>query len=111
MTAWLGTRGSLMPRSPWRDAPVTPASRTSIWTTGGAVNAIEKTAYLIEAIRRLREEWRCGLDIPTSAPGPIVPTIIDGGQWMVSHPASAGSTVTSSTSRTRPTRRATPARA
>jgi len=54
---------------------------------GGAVNAIEKAAYLVEAIRRLREEWALRPRHPYLSPADCVPTVIDGGQWIVSYPA------------------------
>jgi acetylornithine deacetylase len=54
---------------------------------GGAVNAIEKMALLLEAIRRLREEWGLRPRHPYLSPADCVPTIIEGGEWLVSHPA------------------------
>ncbi len=54
---------------------------------GGAVNAIEKAAYLLEAIRRLREEWELRPRHPYLSPATCVPTVISGGQWIVSYPS------------------------
>jgi acetylornithine deacetylase len=54
---------------------------------GGAVNAIEKAAYLLDAVRRLREEWALRPRHPFLSPADCVPTMIAGGEWIVSHPA------------------------
>ena len=57
------------------------------WREGGAVNAIEKTTVVLEAVRALRERWgeRDG-DHPLLAPGELVPTVIQGGEWWVNYP-------------------------
>jgi acetylornithine deacetylase len=54
---------------------------------GGAVNAIEKMEIVLEAIRRLREEWAGRPRHLHLSPADCVPTMIDGGEWIVSHPA------------------------
>jgi len=54
---------------------------------GGAVNAVEKAAYVLAAIRRLNEEWALRRPHPHLSPAECVPTAIHGGEWMVSHPA------------------------
>jgi acetylornithine deacetylase len=91
LTAWLGTRGSLMPE-------ITVAGRAGHagfpavhWTAGGPVNAIEKLQLVLEALQRLRLEWRLRPDAQHEvlAPGEIVPTALRAGQWMVSYPAAA----------------------
>ena len=58
------------------------------WREGGAVNAIEKLAPLLQGITALREEWKGREDHkhPLLAPGDIVPTIVNGGTWMVTYP-------------------------
>jgi acetylornithine deacetylase len=55
---------------------------------GGPVNAIEKAALVLDAIRRLREEWALQPRHRYLSPPDCVPTIIRGGEWLVSHPAS-----------------------
>ncbi len=55
---------------------------------GGAVNAIEKAAFLLDAIRRLRDEWSLRPRHPYLSPADCVPTMIAGGEWIVSYPAS-----------------------
>jgi acetylornithine deacetylase len=59
------------------------------WTAGGAVNAIEKQPIVLDAVRRLREEWRTRPDQqhPYLSPADMVPTIVRGGEWMVTHPS------------------------
>ncbi len=54
---------------------------------GGAVNAIEKAALLLDAVRRLREEWALRPAHPFLSAADCVPTMIAGGEWMVSYPA------------------------
>jgi acetylornithine deacetylase len=54
---------------------------------GGAVNAIEKMALLLEAIRSLRDQWAQRPSHPYLSPGDCVPTVVAGGEWIVSYPA------------------------
>jgi acetylornithine deacetylase len=58
------------------------------WRDGGAVNAIEKLEVALGAIRSLREDWRTRADgrHPLLAPPDIVPTMVSGGEWMVTYP-------------------------
>lgn len=53
---------------------------------GGAVNAIDKAALMIEAMHRLREEWALRRPHPLLSPADCVPTQIAGGEWIVSYP-------------------------
>lgn len=46
---------------------------------GGAVNAIEKAAYLVDAVRRLREDWALRPRHPYLSPADCLPTMIGGG--------------------------------
>ena len=87
---WVACRGSLMPT-------ITIAGRSghaglpqADWHDGGAVNAIEKAAIVQEAMRLLEAEWRDRTDYrhPYLSAGEIVPTLIAGGEWIVSYPAS-----------------------
>jgi acetylornithine deacetylase len=59
------------------------------WSAGGAVNAIEKQAVVLDAVRRLREEWRSRPDQqhPYLSAADLVPTMVKGGEWMVTHPS------------------------
>jgi len=58
------------------------------WREDGAVNAIEKLEVVLGAIRTLREDWRKRADSrhPLLAPPDIVPTMVRGGEWMVTYP-------------------------
>jgi acetylornithine deacetylase len=60
------------------------------WREGGAVNAIEKLEPVLGAIRAMREDWRIREDgrHPLLAPPDIVPTLVRGGEWMVTYPDS-----------------------
>jgi len=55
--------------------------------TGGAVNAIDKAAYLLGSLRRLRAEWALAPRHPYLAAADCVVTAIHGGEWIVSYPA------------------------
>jgi len=85
---WAACRGSLNVR-------VTVPGRTGHaempqagWREGGAVNAIEKLEPVLGAIRALREDWRTRADgrHPLLSPPDIVPTLVRGGEWMVTYP-------------------------
>jgi acetylornithine deacetylase len=60
------------------------------WHQGGAVNAIEKAAVVIDAIQALRAEWekRPEHDHPYLSPPAMLPTIATAGEWAVTYPAS-----------------------
>ncbi|MGI8479230.1 MAG: M20/M25/M40 family metallo-hydrolase, partial [Gaiellaceae bacterium] len=64
------------------------------WRQGGAVNAIEKAELVLDAMRRLQEDWRSRPDQrhPLLSPGDIVPGVISGGEWAVSYPSSCSIT-------------------
>ena len=61
------------------------------WREGGAVNAIEKLPLVLDAIGRLRHEWRSRPDCrhPYLDPGDIVPTVLHAGEWSVTYPSEA----------------------
>jgi acetylornithine deacetylase len=54
---------------------------------GGAVNAIDKAAYLLGALRRLNAEWALRDGHPHLSPPHAVVTAVHGGEWIVSVPA------------------------
>jgi acetylornithine deacetylase len=91
LTAWLGTRGSLMPGITVDGRAGHAGLPPAHWTAGGPVNAIEKMQVVLEALQRLRLEWQLRPDTrhEVLAPGSIVPTALHSGQWMVSYPASS----------------------
>src|SRR5262249_35588288 len=55
----------------------------------GAVNAIDKAEMILAAVRRLSEDWskRPELRHPLLKPGSLVATVIAGGEWWVTFPA------------------------
>ena len=87
---WTSCRGSLMPTVTVPGRPGHAGVGQPDWREGGAVNAIEKATLIIDALRRLQEEWRERSDHqhPHLSPGDIVPTVVSGGEWIVSYPAS-----------------------
>ena len=60
------------------------------WREGGAVNAIEKAAVVIEAMQKLRSEWSggAGLEHPYLSRPDVLPTMASAGDWPVTYPAS-----------------------
>jgi acetylornithine deacetylase len=89
LQAWLGARGSLMPRitvegraghagyPPDPAGPLAPA------------NAIEKMQVVLAALEALRDEWQARPELAHAylARGSIVPTALQAGEWMVAYPA------------------------
>jgi acetylornithine deacetylase len=65
------------------------------WREGGAVNAIEKAQGVLDAMRRLREEWRNRSDLrhPRLSVPDILPTKIEAGEWAVTYPAECRITI------------------
>jgi acetylornithine deacetylase len=65
------------------------------WRDGGAVNAIEKAQVLLDAIRRLRDEWsrRSDLRHPRLSMPDVLPTMISAGEWAVTYPAECTITI------------------
>jgi acetylornithine deacetylase len=88
LAVWIACRGSLLPRVTVRGraghagiAPLPP-------DRGGAVNAIEKMSVVLAAVERLREHWAQQPRHPYLSAGDCVPTMIAGGEWLVTYPAS-----------------------
>lgn len=88
--AWVACRGDVIPTIvvPGRGGHAGVGQRH--WREGGAVNAIHKARYLMEALARLEDEWRERPDHehPHLSPGHVRPTMIAGGEWVVNVPAS-----------------------
>jgi acetylornithine deacetylase len=87
LAVWVACRGSLLPRITVRGraghagiAPLPPEQ-------GGAVNAIEKMTVVLAAVERLRAHWSLQPPHRFLSPGDCVPTIITGGEWLVTYPA------------------------
>ncbi len=87
---WVACRGSLMPTITVPGRPGHAGVGQPGWREGGAVNAIDKAALVLEALRRFQRDWRHrpGHDHPYLSPGDVVATVIEGGEWMVSYPSS-----------------------
>ena len=87
---WIACRGSVYPTITVEGRPGHAELLQPHWRDGGAVNAIEKAPIVLEAITRLREEWRTRSDLqhPYLSPPDIVPTIMRAGEWSVTYPAS-----------------------
>jgi acetylornithine deacetylase len=87
LEVWVACRGSLLPRITVEGRAGHAGLPLRHPSQGGAVNAIEKAAYLLDAVRRLREEWALRPRHRYLAPADCVPTMVHGGEWIVSHPA------------------------
>ncbi len=88
LDVWIACRGSLLPTIVVEGRAGHAGLAPRHPDEGGAVNAIEKMAILLDAIRRLREEWALRPSHPYLSAPDCVPTIVQGGEWIVSHPAS-----------------------
>ena len=87
---WIACRGSVYPTITVEGRPGHAELRQPHWRDGGAVNAIEKAQIVLDAMGRLREEWRTRADLqhPYLSPPDIVPTLMRAGEWSVTYPAS-----------------------
>jgi acetylornithine deacetylase len=88
LDVWIACRGSLLPRITVEGRAGHAGIAPRHPDEGGPVNAIEKAAILLEAIRRLREEWALRPRHPYLSAADCVPTMVSGGEWIVSYPAS-----------------------
>jgi acetylornithine deacetylase len=87
LAVWIACRGSLLctidVEGRGGHAGLPPAHPDA----GGSVSAIDKAALLLDALRRLNEEWALRPRHPHLSPAHAVVTAINGGEWMVSYPA------------------------
>ena len=85
----LACRGSLLPTVTVTGRPGHAGAVQPHWRDGGAVSAVERMAPVIDAVRKLREEWRDRADYrhPRLPPGDAVATMVCGGEWEVTHAA------------------------
>jgi acetylornithine deacetylase len=88
LDVWIACRGSLLPTITIDGRAGHAGIARRHPDQGGPVNAIEKMAIILDAIRRLREEWALRPGHPYLSAGDCVPTIVAGGEWIVSYPAS-----------------------
>ncbi|HEX2504642.1 MAG TPA: M20/M25/M40 family metallo-hydrolase [Gaiellaceae bacterium] len=86
---WVACRGSSYTQITVPGRPGHAEIEQPHWRNGGAVNAIEKAALVLEGIRRLRERWRAddSLTHPYLSRPDVVPTLIHAGEWVVTYPA------------------------
>jgi acetylornithine deacetylase len=87
LNVWIACRGSLLPTITVEGRAGHAGIAPRHPDDGGAVNAIEKMTVVLEAIRRLREHWALRERHPYLSAADVVPTMIGGGEWIVSHPA------------------------
>jgi acetylornithine deacetylase len=89
LAVWIGARGSLHPTVVVPGRSGHAGRPHPDWRRGGAVNAIDKALLVHRAIRRFERAWqeREQQRDPRFSPGHIAPTLISGGEWIVSHPA------------------------
>ena len=91
---WVACRGILNPTVTVEGRPGHAEIPQPDWREGGAVNAIEKAMIVIEAVRSLRERWaEADGTHPLLAPGELIPTVIEGGEWWVNYPATCTATI------------------
>lgn len=87
---WVACRGDVIPTLVVPGRPGHAGIEHPDWRGGGAVNAIEKAAYLLGALRGLHESWQRRPDHRHRhlSPGHVLPTVIRAGEWVVNVPAS-----------------------
>jgi acetylornithine deacetylase len=92
---WVACRGSEygVIRVPGR--PGHAEVRHPDWRHGGAVNAIEKASVVMDAIASLRARWAAegAFCHPVLSPPSLLPTLVSGGEWPVTYPASCDLTI------------------
>jgi acetylornithine deacetylase len=92
---WIACRGSEygVIRVPGR--PGHAEVRHPDWRHGGAVNAIEKAAVVLEAIASLRGRWAAEdtFSHPVLSAPSLLPTVVSGGEWPVTYPSSCDLTI------------------
>ena len=93
--AWVACRGSEYGVITVPGRPGHAEVKQPDWRAGGAVNAIEKAAVVLEAIASLRREWsqRDGFDHPFLSRPALLPTMARSGEWPVTYPASCELTI------------------
>lgn len=88
LDVWVACRGSLLARISVQGRAGHAGLKARHPDDGGPVNAIEKMAIVLEGIRRLREHWAVGPRHRYLSAPDCVPTIVQGGEWLVSYPSS-----------------------
>ena len=88
LQVWIACRGSLLARIHIQGRAGHAGLPARHPDDGGAVNAIEKLAIVLDAIRRLRDRWSELPKHPYLSAPDCVPTVVRGGEWIVSYPSS-----------------------
>ena len=91
LATWVACRGSLIPTIVVEGRPGHSGLSQPHRLDGGAVNAFEKSLVVVDALRRLQEEWRGRRDgqHPYLSTGDIIPCVVRSGEWAVTVPARA----------------------
>jgi acetylornithine deacetylase len=87
LDVWIACRGSLLPTITIEGRAGHAGIARRHPDDGGAVNAIEKMTIILDALQRLREEWSLRPRHPYLSAPDVVPTMLQAGEWIVSHPA------------------------
>ena len=92
---WIACRGSDYGVITVPGRPGHAEVRQPDWRLGGAVNAIEKAAVVLDAISSLRGAWskNPGMSHPFLSPPSLLPTLARAGEWAVTYPASCALTI------------------
>ncbi|HET9718786.1 MAG TPA: ArgE/DapE family deacylase [Solirubrobacteraceae bacterium] len=92
---WVACRGSEYGVVRVAGRPGHAEVRQPSWRDGGAVNAIEKAAQVIDAIQALRAKWADDPDLrhPHLSVPDLLPTLARSGEWAVTYPASCDLTI------------------
>ena len=92
---WVACRGSEYGVIHVPGRPGHAEVRQPDWRQGGAVNAIDKAAVVLEAIAALRAEWETRPEHahPYLSPPGLLATMARAGEWPVTYPASCELTI------------------
>jgi acetylornithine deacetylase len=92
---WVGCRGSDYGVVRVAGRPGHAEVHQPDWHHGGAVNAIERAVVVLEAIARLRRDWaaRSEFEHPYLSRPSLLATMVRGGEWAVTYPASCEVTI------------------
>jgi acetylornithine deacetylase len=86
LDVWIACRGSVLQRVTVHGRAGHAGIPPKPPEEGGAVNAIEKMSLVLAAIERLRAEWAARPPHAYLSAADCVPTMIRGGEWLVSYP-------------------------
>jgi len=86
--AYVACRGVLYGQIAIEGRPAHAEQPQPHWSEGGAVGAIERLAPVLDALRELNAQWRDGAagEHPLLAPPCVVPTLVEGGEFIASFP-------------------------